>query len=248
MTPGFRDDFDDGLDRDAWLPHYLPQWSSRAESAATWAVEDSALVLSIPSDQGLWCAETHDGPLRVSGVQSGCFSGPAGGTVGQQPFVPGLVVREEQPLWTGWTWGGGPLEVRARMELSPRSMASVWMIGVEDAPERCGEICVFEIFGDAIDPAGAAVGQGVHPFRDPELTEDFEAVRHPIDVAGWHTYAADWRGDRIDFLVDGAVTRTVRQSPGYPMQMEIAVFDFPDRTSSDEDHVPRLWIDEVRAG
>ncbi|MET0448039.1 MAG: glycoside hydrolase family 16, partial [Aeromicrobium sp.] len=138
MTSGIREDFDDGLDAGRWLPHYLPQWSSRAESAATWEVEDSALVLSIPSEQGRWCAETHDGPLRVSGVQSGCFSGPVGSTVGQQPFAPGLVVREEQPLRTGWTWAGGLLEVRARMELSTRSMASVWMIGLEDAPERCG--------------------------------------------------------------------------------------------------------------
>jgi hypothetical protein len=26
------------LDRDRWLPHYLPQWSSRAASAATYEV------------------------------------------------------------------------------------------------------------------------------------------------------------------------------------------------------------------
>ncbi len=35
------------------------------------------------------------------------------------------------------------------MDLSPRSMASLWMSGLEDEPDRCGEICVFEIFGDA---------------------------------------------------------------------------------------------------
>jgi hypothetical protein len=247
MRDTFREHFDGGLDRVRWLPHYLPQWSSRAESAATWTVEESALALSIPPDQGLWCPDTHDGPLRVSGVQSGCFSGPVGSGIGQQPFAPGLVVREEQPLWTGWTWDGGLLEVRARMDLSARSMASVWMIGVEDAPELCGEICVFEVFGDAVDPAGAAVGQGVHPFRDPALTDDFATTRRPIDVRDWHTYAAEWTADHIDFFVDGTPTRTVHQSPGYPMQMMIAVFDFPDRAESDGDHVPRLWVDEIRA-
>jgi hypothetical protein len=247
MDAPFTDDFDDTLSADVWLPHYLPQWSSRAESAATWAVEDSALVLSIPPSQGLWCADSHDGRLRVSGVQSGCFAGSAGSTVGQQPFADGLVVREEQPCWTGWTWGGGLLEVRARMDLSPRSMASVWMIGLEDAPDRCGEICVFEVFGDTIDAAGAAVGQGVHPFRDPALVDDFAAERRAIDVAAWHTYAARWLPDRVDFLVDGTVTRTVHQSPGYPMQMMIAVFDFPDRATGYDEHVPRLLVDEVRA-
>ena len=132
------------------------------------------------------------------------------------------------------------------MELAPRSMASVWMIGLEDAPERCGEICVFEVFGNAIDGAGAAVGQGVHPFRDPWLIDDFEAGYQSIDVMTWHTYAADWQADGIEFFVDGAMTRVVHQSPGYPMQMMVAVFDFPQRATDDETHVPRLLIDEIR--
>ena len=248
MDVTFRDDFDDGLDRGRWLPSYLPHWSSRDAAAATWTVEESALVLSIPPEQRLWCADTHEQPLRVSGVQSGAFSGPVGSTVGQQPFTDGVVVREEHPLWVGWAWEGGLLEVRARMELSARSMASVWMIGIEDAPERCGEICLFEVFGDAIRPDGAAAGQGLHPFRDPALVDDFAAPRHPVEVAEWHTYAADWQPDRVDFLLDGVVTRTVHQSPAYPMQMEIAVFDFPGRAVlGDADHVPRLLVDDVRA-
>ena len=60
---------------------------------------------------------------------------------------------------------------RARMELTARSMASVWMVGLEDEPQRSGEICIFEVFGEAIDAAGPAVGMGVHPFRDPALRE-----------------------------------------------------------------------------
>jgi hypothetical protein len=249
MSVSFCDDFDAGLDPQAWLPSYLPHWSSREAAAATWSVDDSALLLSIPPAQGQWCEGIHERPLRVSGVQSGAFSGPVGSTTGQQPFAEGLVVQEEQPLWTGWTWDGGPLQVRARMELSPRSMASVWMIGVEDAPERCGEVCLFEVFGAAVSADGAEVGQGVHPFRDPALSEDFDAPWAPIDVAHWHTYGADWHSDRVDFLIDGSVTRTVPQSPTYPLQMMIAVFDFPDlATPADEHHVPRLLVDKVRAG
>ena len=76
------------LDLTVWVPHYLPQWSSRAASAATYAVRDSCLHLTIPADQGLWCPDEHD-PLRVSGVQSGVFSGPVGSTVGQQPRARG---------------------------------------------------------------------------------------------------------------------------------------------------------------
>ena len=248
----FADDFDAGrLDTDVWVAHYLPQWSSRAQSAATYEVAGSELRLTIPAEQGLWCPEEHEEPLRVSGVQSGVFSGEVGSTVGQQPFRAGQTVREHQPAHWGWTPHHGLLEVRARMELSPRSMASVWMVGLEDEPSRCGEICVFEVFGDAVGGDGgrptAAVGMGVHPFRDPALTDEFAAEPMAIDVADFHVYAADWRPGRVDFLVDGEHVKTVHQAPAYPMQMMIAVFDFPAwaGAAAHAGHVPALVVDRV---
>jgi hypothetical protein len=241
----FRDDFDAGdLDRSVWTPHYLPQWSSRAESAATYEVAGSELRLSIPPEQGLWCPDQHTEPLRVSAIQSGVYSGPVGSTVGQQPFEDGLVVREAQPAHWGWTPHHGVLEVRARMELSPRSMASVWLVGIEDEPHRSGEICVFEVFGDA----PTAVGMGVHPFRDPALRDDFAAPRLDIDVTEFHVYAAEWSPGRVVHRVDGEPVRTVEQAPDYPLQMMIGVFDFPAKPGADAhaDHVPRLVVDAVR--
>jgi hypothetical protein len=249
---GFCDDFDGPeLDTNVWIPHYLPMWSSRAESAATYAAAGSELRLTIPPQQGLWCPDEHE-PLRVSGIQSGVFSGAVGSTVGQQPFRDGLVVREPQPTHWGWTPEYGLLEVRSRMELSPRSMASVWMVGIEDEPERSGEICIFEVFGDALEADGgtptAAVGMGIHPFRDRSLTDEFDAPRMAIDVAELHVYAADWRPGRVDFLVDGRHVKTVHQAPAYPMQMMIAVFDFPakDVAGAQRDHVAELAVDYVR--
>ena len=246
------DDFEGSdLNRAVWIPHYLPQWSSRADTAATYEVGGSELRLTIPAGQGLWCPDDHDPPLRVSGVQSGVFSGEVGSTIGQQPFRDGLVVREFQPTQWGWTPEYGLLEVRARMELSPRSMASVWMVGLEDEPSRCGEICVFEVFGDALsvesDQPTAAVGMGVHPFRDPALTDDFAAPRLSIDVSEFHVYAADWQPGRVDFTVDGRHVRTVHQAPDYPMQMMVAVFDFPNKAdAAPADHIPLLSLDYVR--
>lgn len=243
----FREAFNGAdLDTSRWLPHYLPQWSSRAESAATYELVDSDLRLSIPLDQGLWCADTHAKPLRVSGVQSGVFSGPAGSTVGQQPFAESQVVREEQPAWWGWTPEYGRIEVLARMELSQTSMASVWMVGLEDSPERCGEICLFEVFGNTISPDGstADVGCGLHPFRDPSLVEEFSADTQHIDVREPHSYAVEWRPDGVDFLLDDRVVRSTQQAPHYPMQMMIAVFDFP--TGEAPTHVPVLAVDDVR--
>jgi len=93
--------FDTGaLDEDVWTAAYLPAWSSAREAAATYALDDDGLHLTIPPSQPLWCPDLHDGPLRVSAVQSGNWSGPAGSPQGQQPFRDGLVVREAQP--TRW--------------------------------------------------------------------------------------------------------------------------------------------------
>jgi hypothetical protein len=237
----FADDFDGPrLETDVWVPHYLPQWSSRAESAATYAIAGSELRLTIPHQQGLWCPGDHD-PLRVSGIQSGVFSGPEGTTIGQQPVHDGALVREFQPTQWGWTPHYGVLEIRARMDISPRSMAAVWMVGLEDEPERCGEICIFEVFGDAPQ----AVGMGVHPFRDPALTEEWEAPQVPIDVREHHVYAADWQPGRVDFTIDGEHVKRVGQAPDYPMQMMVAVFDFPDKPGP-ADHVPELAVDWIR--
>jgi len=138
--------------------------------------------------------------------------------------------------------------MRARAVLTPRSMVAWWLAGVEDSPERCGEICVFEIFGDAVEQGrSAAVGVGLKPFRDPLLTWDFEAPRLPIDVSGWHTYAVDWRPDQVDFLVDGSWVRSCSAPPWYPMQSMVAVFDFPERSVGDDDHaVPELVVDHLR--
>jgi hypothetical protein len=242
----FEDHFDgSSLDLDVWSPYYLPHWSSRAASAATYTLDDSCLTLSIPRDQGLWCEGDHKPDLRVSGIQSGNYSGPVGSTVGQQPYREGLVVREEQEPFWGWTPNGGYVELRARADISPRSMVSLWMVGLEDRPERCGEICVMEVFGDATVPGSAAVGMGLKRLRDPSMPQDFEAVRLPIDLRDFHTYAVQWVSGDASFFVDGALIRTCQGAPSYPMQLMLAVFDFPDRSVGD-DHVPSFTVDHIR--
>jgi Glycosyl hydrolases family 16 len=229
------------LDTEVWVPHYLPHWSSRAASAASYTVTGSELRLTIPPEHGLWCPDEHE-PLKVSGIQSGVFSGPVGSRIGQQPFSDGVRVKEFQPTHWGWTPHYERLEVRARMEISPRSMGAVWMSGLEDEPERGGEICIFEVFGDA----PTAVGVGLKQLQDPALTHDFQAPELPIDVSEFHVYAVDWRPGRVEFLVDGEHVRTVEDAPDYPMQMMVAVFDFPEK-GPDTGHVPELAVDFVRA-
>lgn len=230
----------EALDPDVWFPYYLPHWSSRAASRAAHAVRGGELRLTIPPHQPLWCPDRHAEPLRVSCVQSGARSG-------QQPFRDGLTVREEQPEFWGYTPRYGHIEIRMRGIVTERSMFAFWLSGIEDRPEHSGEICVAEIFGDAVRDGTAAVGTGLHRFRDPSLTEDFSADPLPLDVTDFHVYAVDWRPGSLVFTVDGEVVRTAGQAPDYPVQLMLGVFDFPAK--GDPAHatppVPEMVVSHV---
>jgi hypothetical protein len=235
------------LDPEVWFPYYLPHWSSRAESMATYAVRDHELHLTIPPEQPNWCADLHDEPLRVSCIQSASWSGPLGSPWAPQPFRPDLVVREEQPPIPGYTPHYGRVEIRMRGVVTVRSMVAFWMVGKEDRPERSGEICVAEIFGDAVHDGSAAVGMGVHRFRDPALREEWAAERFDLDVAAFHTYGVDWRPGSLAFTINGRVVRRLDQAPDYPMQLMIGVFDFPEMAvDGGEPPVPELIVSHVR--
>jgi hypothetical protein len=247
MTP-FVDDFDGpDLDADVWLPHYLPMWSSREATRASYRLESSCLVLDIPRDRGLWLPEDHHPPLRVSGLQSGNRSGPVGSTEGQQAVYAGQLVREEQPDFAGHLQDHGHLEIRCRMTLSRRSMAALWLCGFEDQPDHCGEICVTEVFGkDVLPGESAEVGVGLKQIRDPNLAQDFAAPRLGIDVAAFHTYAVDWDAQEAVFSVDGEEVRRCPAPPTYPLQVMVAVFDFPQWSSgNDAGLVPQLVVDWI---
>lgn len=234
------------LDDDVWISSYLPAWSSRAASKATYALDERGLRLSIPEDQPLWCPDLHEGPLRVSAVQTGNWSGPVGSSQGQQPFREGLVVQEEQPALFGYTPHFGRVELECSATLGPRSMFSAWMVGIEDRPERCGEICLVEVFGDAVEDGSAAVGTGIHRFRDPALEEEWSAERMDIDVASPHRYAVDWRPGAVEFFIDDERVRTTAQAPDYPMLLIIGLFDFPDRARPGEPYSePQLIVRRV---
>jgi hypothetical protein len=236
-----------GLDRSLWLPFYLPQWSSRAASAARYDIQDSALRLRIDADQPPWCPEI-DG-LRVSSMQTGVYAGPLGSPLGQHHFRPDLVVREEQPAFASYTPRYGLFEARARAVDDPDSMVALWMIGYEDEPSRSAEICIFEIFGRDIGPDSVKIGMGVHPFGDPAIVDEFAAETVAIDARGFHDYAAAWTPDWVAFYVDDRLVRTVRQSPRYPMQFMLSLFDFADDApaGSDPDRYPKVFaVDAFR--
>ena len=167
------DRFDESvLNEQLWIPYYLPQWSSRATSAARYALGDGALRLLIEADQEPWTRE-YTGYLRVSSLQTGLFAGPVGSAIGQHHFRKELVVREAQKNRALYTPKYGLFELQARALDDPANMVALWMIGYEDEPTHAAEICVYEIFGRNVGPRQCRVGMGLHPFGDPEIKDEF---------------------------------------------------------------------------
>jgi hypothetical protein len=214
------------LDSTKWLPYYLPQWSSRKRSATRYTLREKTLVLQITEDQPAWCPE-FDGEVKASCIQTGLFAGPLGSKFGQLRFNPDLVVREAQTNLQLYTPLYGYFECKAQASATRGNHVSLYMIGYEDRPERSAEICMFEIFGKDVRASSATVCYGIHPWADPTLTDEFYKDTLDIDVTKFHIYALEWTPTYIDFFIDNQRRRRIDQSPRYPMQFMLAIYELP---------------------
>jgi hypothetical protein len=237
------------LDKRLWIPHYLPQWSSREASAARYEVGRGLLQLRIEADQEPWNREM-DGELRVSSLQTGLFAGPVGSDVGQHRFRQGLIVREAQENVALYTPQYGLFELRARALADPAAMVALWMIGYEDEPDRSAEICVFEIFGRNVGPDTARIGMGLHPFGDPSITDAFSAEPVRIDARETHTYSVVWALAFVAFYVDDRLVKVVHQSPSYPIQFMLSIYEFRGGSDDpvDRERYPMVFAVEAFRG
>jgi hypothetical protein len=214
------------LDETRWVPHYLPQWTTRDRSAARYELHPGWLRLRIDADQPAWRPE--DGELRVSNLQTGSFSGPAGSDRGTHRHRPDLTVRSPQPTRRLFTPDGGLVEARLRASADPTCMLAVWLVGLEEAaPEQAGEICIAELYGTAIGPSGSSVRTGIKAHGDPDLREHMADIPLAVDATDWHTFAAAWTADTTSVYVDDELVRTVDQGMSYPLQLMIDLFEFP---------------------
>jgi beta-glucanase (GH16 family) len=126
-------------------------------------------------------------------------------------------------------------------------MAAVWLSGFEEDPGESGEICLVEVFGRSIRSDNSAeVGVGIKAKNDPDLADEFIAPRLRIDVREPHTYSVEWSGQSATFFVDEKPVHTSNRSPTYPLQVMIAVFDFPGWTNGSDDMLePELIVDWI---
>jgi Glycosyl hydrolases family 16 len=241
----WNDEFESStLDTTKWIPYYLPQWSSREQSKPNYLLQDGTIRLQITEHQQPWCPE-FDGEVKASSLQTGLFAGTLGSKQGQLQFNPNLVVRETQTNTKLYTPRYGFFECRAKCSDVAGNHVSLWMIGYQETPQQSGEIAMFEVFGKDVGKTSATVCYGIHPWGDTTLTDAFYREPLEIDVTAFHIYACEWTPSHIDFYVDNRLTRRINQSPHYPLQIMLSIFELPggDRGAA----YPRAFvIDYVR--
>lgn len=228
-----------GLDRNIWIDHYLPHWTTPERSAAHYDLGDGGLRLRIHADQPTWREE--DEPLRASGLQTGIFSGPLGSSRGQSRHRPDLTVRTPQPTRHLYTPSGGVVEATLRAVADPTIMLAFWLVGVEDrSPEDSGEICVAELFGDAIGADGSEIRTGIKAHDDPRLHDDMVRPRLDLDATDWHRYAAEWDREEVRIFVDDRLVHRSRQAITYPLALKLDLFEFPVTDQRDPASYPKV--------
>jgi len=137
-------------------------------------------------------------------------------------------VRQAQRNARLYTPQYGLFELRAKAIDDPRCMVALWMIGYEDKPDRSAEICICEIFGRNVAAGRVGVGMGLHPFGDASIRDEFSVEALAMDPRELHIYAAEWTPEHVAFFVDHRLVKTVQQSPSYPMQFMLGIYEFPD--------------------
>lgn len=236
------------LDIKKWIPYYLPQWSSRELSKPNYHFHNENLVLEITKDQQPWCPE-FNGDVKCSSIQTGIFSGKLGSKEGQHRFNPLCVVREEQTNIQTYMPQYGFFEIRAKALDTESNVVALWMIGYEDKPEKSSEICIFEIKGENVNKESAIIGYGIHPFGDPTIQDEFHEDSFAIDVTKYHVYAVEWTPAYVDFYIDNKKVRTIHQSPNYPMQLMLNIYELPIekvRIGKDNQYPKEFTIDYIR--
>ena len=214
------------LDPRRWIPTYLPHWSSRARTAPRYAIGGGTLRLHIDADTPEWSPESDPG-VRVANLTTATGSGSVGSREGMHRFRPDLVVREAQAATVTWAPHFGIVEVRMAAARAPDCLTALWMIGLEDVPERSGELCLVELFGHEVGRDGSVVRMGIHPFADPSLVDDLRHLPVPFDTGEPHDYAVAWEHGRSDFFIDEAHVLTLHQAPDYPIALMLDLYELP---------------------
>ena len=164
--------------------------------------------------------------MVVSNLQTGVRSGAVGSASGQHPFRPDLVVVEQQAEQRLYLPHRGIVEVRMAALDDPSAMVALWMIGFEETPDSTRQRSASPRSSAATsEPTERRSEWACIRSATRQIVDDFVEVELALDAREFHDYAVEWTADGVTWFVDDLPVRTVAQSPDYPMQLMLDIFE-----------------------
>jgi beta-glucanase (GH16 family) len=74
---------------------------------------------------------------------------------------------------------------------------------------------------------------GLHAFGDERIRDEFLKIPVAIDAAEFHTYSVEWLPGEVRFFVDDDLVAAMDQSPDYPMQLMLNIYEFDSPATGD---------------
>lgn len=112
-------------------------------------------------------------------------------------------------------WKYGRIEVRAKLPQGLGVWPAIWMLGTNKDKvgwPKCGEIDIMEFVGFEPNVIHANIHTGKYNHVRKTGKGSRLTVEKPFD--SFHTYAVEWRADRMDFFVDDKKYFTYEKEPG----------------------------------
>lgn len=109
---------------------------------------------------------------------------------------------------------GGYIEARVKMNLDERAQFAFWMTPENDEYgiwPKSGEVDIVESWASTYHSAGLGAPYGE---RWPDKMVG-DSVGYPMDISQWHTYGLYWRGNRMEYYIDGYLCSATNISGKY---------------------------------
>ena len=195
----FADEFDSGsLDRTKWNVEGIDFWVNNEQQAY---VDSPDTILFVDGIEGADGGALALKPVYRPGVDTR--------TDRKADFISGRINSKGKVEFMH-----GRAEARIKMPADEGVWPAFWLLGNGKWPDT-GEIDIMEYVGEP-DWIGVALHGPGYSGETPLVNKFF--FPDGLDVTDWHTYAVEWTGDQIDFLIDGhlhyRVTRPMVENYG----------------------------------
>ncbi len=207
------------LDKTKFTDSYLTHWTTVPQSMANYSLENGNISLKIDKDQGGWRPNTVQ---MISSIATGMRDG-------LHRFGNDVEMFDHHRAITNYETKYGYFEIRARIQGGPGMHCAWWMVGNQENANEVAEIDIFEILGKECGTNRSKVNVSVHPWADPDRTEQGRNYYVNTDLSKeFHVYGFEWDETGMKFYFDNQLMKQTTQTPDYKMTTLLGIYEAPN--------------------